>query len=158
MKCEHIKELLLTDYLDDQVTESQKQKIEEHLARCVVCRELAGETREFLKKPFENTQQIKAPGHLWNKIKAAIEQQQKESLIQKAWDALSDTFAKHKPAFALSTVAVSILFLAMLVKIPEWQTARAANDYLIEQFDYIVSSDSQEDAVADGFWVDEYFL
>jgi len=28
MKCEHIKELLLTDYLDDQVTESQKQKIE----------------------------------------------------------------------------------------------------------------------------------
>ncbi|MDP8266359.1 MAG: zf-HC2 domain-containing protein [Candidatus Aceula meridiana] len=158
MKCKQIKELVLTDYLDDQVSKEQKQSIEEHLTQCTACREFAAEAKEVLKNPFESVQPIKAPDHLWNKIEGAIEKHRQESLIQKAWDALSGTFAAHKPVFALSTVAATILLLVAVVKIPAWQTQTAANDYLNEQFEYLVYSDDQTDVGLSDTWVDEYFL
>ena len=41
MNCKKAQELMLTDYLDDEISEKEKARIEEHLESCQKCREFS---------------------------------------------------------------------------------------------------------------------
>ena len=158
MQCEKIKELLLTDYLDNELSPNRKGEVEKHLESCEACRTFAVQAQQNFIEPFKSLENVKAPQHLWEKVQGAIEEQENQSLVARAWEGLSDILFVRKSIFALSTVAACLLLLVVAVKLPAWQTEKAANAYLNEQFEYFVYANDQEGLNGESLWADEYFL
>lgn len=72
MKCEKIRDLILTDFLDDQLSSGIKKKVESHLDQCVQCREFLHSLQEAAVLPFKQAQESLPPEFVWQRIKAGI--------------------------------------------------------------------------------------
>lgn len=72
MKCEQIKDLVLTDYIDGQMEADDKQLLEEHLKACRACHEFALSVQKELVTPFGDAPRPEVPPAVWQKIKAEI--------------------------------------------------------------------------------------
>jgi len=73
MNCKKIRELILTDYLDEEVDEEQKKVIVHHLADCVDCQTFMMTAKKTVNEPFGNVESINPDEFLWHKIKRMIE-------------------------------------------------------------------------------------
>ncbi len=75
MKCEYVKELILTDYLDGQLEKEQKAQIEKHLTICKGCKEYELLTRTAVVEPFDNLEKQSPPEATWHNIRVQIEKE-----------------------------------------------------------------------------------
>jgi predicted anti-sigma-YlaC factor YlaD len=73
MNCEKIQELILTDYLDGEMDEKQKEVILQHLANCADCQKFMVTAKITVNEPFSNVERINPDEFLWYKIKGVIE-------------------------------------------------------------------------------------
>ena len=69
---EQIKELLLTDYLDDQLDSSTRKYIDDRLAKDPELRSFLEAAQKTASAPFLNSSIIEPPEHVWQNIKEEI--------------------------------------------------------------------------------------
>ncbi len=150
MKCEDVKELILTDYLDGQLEKEQKSQIEKHLTICTDCSDYEHLTRTAVVEPFNNTERHNPPEAAWHNIREQIE---KEKLpLQEQTNSFAD-FVRMiksflyipKPALVATTIAV-LLFVITVIKFqPENQKiVKVSPEKQIECITYLISVFDQE--------------
>ena len=167
MKCEYVKELILTDYLDEQLGKEQKTQIEKHLTICKGCKEYELLTRTAVVEPFNNLKRHNPPEAAWHKIREQIEE---ELPLQEPTNSFADLIRKvktflyiPKPAFVVTTIIVLLLAVITVMKLqPEDQKIVKVNpESQIECITYLISVFDQETVNGNddfGTSIEELFL
>ena len=167
MKCEYVKELILTDYLDEQLGKEQKTQIEKHLTVCKGCKEYELLTRTAVVEPFNNLKRHNPPEAAWHKIREQIEE---ELPLQEPANSFADLIRKvktflyiPKPAFVVTTIIVLLLVVITVMKLqPEDQKIVKVNpESQIECITYLISVFDQETVNGNddfGTSIEELFL
>lgn len=161
MNCEHIQELILTDYLDGTLAESPKKQVEDHLARCPQCLEFSKAAKRTAFESFERMEKVQPPEHLWSRIEDAILEETNPVVIpMPSWfERLRSLVALPRPAFAL--IAVLVLFLAAgtlnQFNIQKTAGGDSSMEYLVSLMSTATES-STSDSSDFGTAVEQYFL
>lgn len=134
MKCDKIKELLLTDHADGELSPEMMEQVEAHLLTCPACMELRGTLLLNVLDPLRNAEELTPPESLWQKIRTSIEPaEERQSVI----DLLRDIFVVKHPLVALATVAS--LLVAGIFFTRNFVEHRDLNYYMAEQVDFLIS-------------------
>ena len=150
MKCEYVKELILTDYLDGQLGKEQKTQIEKHLTICSDCKEYELLTRTSVVEPFNNLERHSPPETAWNKIREQIEE---ELPLQEPTNSFVDFINRvktllyiPKPALVATPIIVIILVAITLIKLPteDRKIDKLNPESQIECINYLMSVFDQE--------------
>ncbi len=167
MKCEYVKELILTDYLDGQLGKEQKAQIEKHLTICKGCKEYELLTRTAVVEPFNNLKRHNPPEAAWHKIREQIEE---ELPLQEPTNSFADLIRKvktflyiPKPAFVVTTIIVLLLVVITVIKLqPEDQKIVKVNpESQIECINYLITVFDQDTVNGNddfGTSIEELFL
>ena len=167
MKCEDVKELILTDYLDEQLGKEQKAQIEKHLAICRDCKEYELLTRAAVVEPFNNVERHNPPEATWNKIKEQIEE---ELPLQEPTNSFADLIHRvktflyiPKPAFVVTSILILLLVVITVIKLPteDQKIVKVNPESQIECINYLLSVFDQETVNGNddfGTSIEELFL
>ncbi len=164
MKCDKVQELILTDYLDGQVNKEQKMNIEEHIASCLHCKEYELAARETVITPFNRVEKLRPPEATWDKIRNQIEEEQIQERANPFADlirGIKSVLYIPKPAFAIALVAVVLLVIVTVIKLPSEKIVKLSTEDQIECMDYLIGAFNEEstDNNSDfGTFMEEYFL
>jgi len=159
MNCRDCQELILTDYLDNQMEKGEREKIEGHLSSCPGCREFAFNARKTVMEPFEHAQRPQPPESVWHNIKEAISDERSVEDRISLLDKLRNFIAIPKPAMAFVMIVVLLVAVKLTVN-SQWQrmeTAKGAIEdisYVIDEIAYL-SEENGFDELTD---IEEYFL
>ena len=167
MKCEHVKELILTDYLDEQLGKEQKEQIEKHLTICRDCKEYELLTRTAVVGPFNNLEKHNPPKATWNKIREQIEE---ERPLHEPANSFADLILRiksflhiPKPAFVVTSILVLLLVGITVIKLkPDDQNVVQVDpESQIECINYLMTVFDQETVNGNddfGTSIEDYFL
>jgi hypothetical protein len=109
MNCKKVQELILGDYIDDQLRIGMRKNVDYHLAQCEECRAFANTVRSTTLTPFETAQILNAPEYVWHRIKDQII---REKPVKAGFNARYIFSLVPKPVF---TTAVIVLVIANLL-------------------------------------------
>ena len=167
MKCEYVKELILTDYLDGQLGKEQRTQIEKHLTICMDCKEYELLTRTAVVEPFNNLERHNPPEAAWHKIREQIEE---KLPLQEPTNSFADLIRKvktflyiPKPAFVVTTIIVLLIAVITVIKLqPEDQKIVKVNpENQIECITYLITVFDQDTVNGNddfGTSIEELFL
>ena len=110
MNCQKIQDFILTDYTDNEAPEAVRRQVEGHLATCGACREFEAAVREKAIQPLKETKRAEAPTRLWSRVTTEIYAQNLKPAPAGVLQRLKNLVAAPKPALALSTIAVLLVF------------------------------------------------
>jgi hypothetical protein len=160
MKCRDYRDMIITDYLDREITAEKKKLVEEHLAECVSCREYMAAVLKSSIEPFKKVEKIAPSISVWTRIKETIEAENRPFLAPKVFCIPRNVF---RPVFAMASVAVLVLFIGVLTKfyINRYEVARLRSQEKIVYFASLFgengyTSDSED--IGYGTAIEEYFL
>jgi len=114
MKCKKIQELLLTDYLDGEVSTAVRNEVENHVKWCHRCRQFEQGLLQSAVEPLRKAGGLRPPDSVWEHITKAIileERKQSESAFSRLPYAFPRIFLRSKAAVALATVGVVLLLM-----------------------------------------------
>jgi anti-sigma factor RsiW len=159
-KCEHFKDLILTDYIDGELDRKLGLNVESHLLDCGDCRAFFKEVKNNAALPLQQSSRQLVPAELWDRIKQSIEHEKQAAnpladLIDKlkGWAA----FPRMAPVFA----SLILMFLAssmMLNTIQVRQTKeKDQGEYLVSLLSPTGPSVQSENNIA-GTPIEHYFL
>ena len=156
MNCKEIRGLILSDYLDEQMDDEQKARINIHFAHCNDCREFFLNAKKTVKKPFLGAQNPNLPEFIWQNIKETIilEQQQKEKRF---------VFHFPRPAIAIATAIPLILIVGIMIRMnlggKETQniSAQGKIEYFINSLEAPVDTLTNDEA-GFGSSIEKYFM
>lgn len=147
MRCERIRELILTDYMDRALDEKITSEVDRHILSCAACREFKRVADEKAAQPFKAVQKVEAPSYIWERVKQKIaaESAERSGALAGATDIIRSMFWSlgRIPRPAVAFAAAAVLIIAVLVARPIAQT-RAANEYMAEQMDFMMKLDIAE--------------
>lgn len=165
MKCKKVQELILTDYLDDQMKNNKKVRLEEHMARCSACKEFFLAAGKVGNELFSKAGKDEAPELVWRRVKEAVitEQQKKAVFPYKVFEKIKYAFYIPNPALAFVTILALVVIFGAITKL------MVHNQYLFrtgvqEQIEYLdYSADALTDVSASdetglGTSIEKYFL
>jgi anti-sigma factor RsiW len=164
MNCRKIQEIILTDYIDDQLDQKRKCFIDEHLEHCHQCREFAAIAQERLVKPFSNAEKQEVPAIIWDQVKESIAAQQepKVSLIEEILERLRQVVSMPRPVFAMASLVTLVLMISILPQFMMSNPAVKINGVgQVEYLSYLTgtSGDVSTSESADlGTPIEKYFL
>ena len=138
MYCKKIRELIITDFIDQELSPRLNKKVLYHLESCIKCREFEQQVRNSAKDVFKKTGQINPPEYIWHRIKESIEK--KEQSIIPETGTLLDRLLRNiltfpKPVFAVVTLAVVIVISLAVMKLPV-RNQDIVSVYLSEQMQF----------------------
>jgi anti-sigma factor RsiW len=161
--CKSVQDLILTDYLDGQLGEKQKLKLEEHLGQCRHCQEFVAAARKITIDPFANTKKIDPPAYLWSRIRDSIlaEQEEKACVLAGFWQRLESVFHIPVPVLARSTIIVFILVIGTMAQVTVSHRKAAKAQEQMEYYAYLASDAddvSMNGSKGLGTLIEKYFL
>lgn len=161
MKCDKIRDLISTDYIDGQLNEVKTRQVKEHLAGCGQCSLFEEALRKSAVEPFKNIKEIQPPDYVWERIKENIEEEaqpQKENALVCLRDYLKPLFSIPKPVFA--AISVIIFLIALTSSVVFFNSKAQINNYFQEQQEFMNSLENSSGASGAGFGtaIEEYFL
>jgi len=113
VKCDKLKDMLMTDYIDGRCAPDLKREIDEHLAVCVTCRQFYSVLVKNAAQPFKGLRPLEAPAGMWEEIKGRIEEKE---------EALASVsrifFPVRRAVFALAAFA---MVAGLLVGVKAWR-------------------------------------
>lgn len=143
MKCEKIREIILTDYLDGQLGRSGQEDIALHLSQCPACSAFALKAKQATIEPFAQHQPCEPPADLWQEIKSALGPKQERSALKTWAENLLRIIFQPRPIFALSSTLAVILIGLVLIGSPQFfhrlANQRSAETYLQDQAEFFAS-------------------
>ncbi len=141
MSCEHIREMLLTDYHDGRLSARKRRDIDLHLAGCADCRLLSERVYSQAVKPFNGVQAAMPNDFCWSQIKRRIAQEPVPVVRKFAW--------MMRPAL----VSVSLCMMFVVAGMVFYQTKTNQTPYMT----YVLAGDANNsDEVSRN--IEEYFL
>jgi len=114
MNCERIQELILTDYLDDQLNPDQKNHIDQHLAQCPVCLDFTAAARKTVVEPFLHSKELEPSSSVWSGIKESILAQEERTNVFVSWWKKNQSLALPRPAMAFAGALVFVFLVGGL--------------------------------------------
>ena len=164
MKCHDWQDLILTDYLDDQMSKEQTIQLEEHMSACRECREFVAHARKAVIEPFEHVQKTEPSEQIWQNIKEAISEERESEDFVSLWDRFKEIVFIPKPAMAFATVIIALLAATVTFDYynQQFQTAKyiAIQDQ-VDDVDYVLDElavYSEENNFYEITGIEEYFL
>ena len=163
MNCNNIKELILTDYVDNELAPDKRTLLETHLMNCPACRNLASSIKETAGILADGKRVSLDRDKIWQKITAEIASEKSPSIIyepRRQMSLLEKIFPVARPA----VVGVGLVLLIVLttfyfkpVNTAKLQEQEEGIEYLAYTVDAI---DTIDDVESDGFGtsIEEYFL
>jgi anti-sigma factor RsiW len=167
MKCEQFQELILTDYLDEQLTPGRKTAVEGHLSSCKDCRQLAEAARKLAVEPFRNAGKVTlSQEEIWLKVKDKILSEtpaHRTNPVTDFLERLKDLLAVPKPAFGAAMAMVMVLIAWLFVvtfRQPEQYVRVPAPEETTQSIAYVIDEITGEDDANGGYGtaIEEYFL
>ena len=155
MKCDRIKELIMTVFVDGEASESERKHVEEHLVSCETCRVFHQEVMEKTVKPLRESGVKKPDEAVWSRIKDKIEQ---ETPLEAAFKRLREALVPRRPALAWASLTV-VLVAGILV----WTLVagrNGVNEYLEDQVYFVNSLGNGENGTYSDLGIpgEEFFL
>jgi len=159
-KCDHFKELILTDYIDGELGKDIAGSVEGHLLDCSDCRTFFKEVKNNTAWPWKKNLQRPVPVVLWDTIKQRIEHENQAAGPFAAFiDKLKGlvVFPRLVPVFA----SLIVMLLAGSVALNTIQIYQAKDK---DQGEYLVSLLSSTGPLAPsdnndlGTPIEHYFL
>lgn len=74
MNCSEIRNIIITDYVDNELDAKTRQQIEIHLSHCSECRSFADNVMISAVLPLRNNKKITPPDIIWQNIKSKVKQ------------------------------------------------------------------------------------
>lgn len=138
MQCKSVREKLLTDYLDGQLSAKEKSRIEGHLGGCSDCRAFLETVRKTAVAPFKDTGEMVPDPRVWDRIEAGIEAEQVRS-SGGFWKTL-DRFLERLPVpVPVTRAAVAGALILLGVVLVNWPSSYAepVYNYMSEQMAFM---------------------
>ena len=161
MRCDRIRELLKSDYLDGQATEKEKQAVLEHLKQCPQCRQVE---KELLgaRAVLQGAKEQQVPERIWQNIQQAIitEGMNAEELVNKSvWERLRGLIWTPRPVFALASALTAVIFIAIFAGlIIQNRLSISRLDSALSVIEYHANGDNAQLLNGFGTNIEEYFL
>ena len=105
---EKIKQIILTDYLDNRLDDAQKKEIEAYIDQNEELKAFFDQALDNTIKPFSESQKIQAPPHIWEAIEDKLDRKQKTILT---WPNVIDKLWKTWTPPQMAWLALSIIFV-----------------------------------------------
>jgi len=158
--CDHIRTVLLTDYIDNELDEKAKADVEKHLKVCPDCRSLVAMIREDISIISDGSLKEKAPPHLWRSITQKIEEE------RRAKDTLPDFLRRLGAILTPPKLAPALIGIILLIMGTSFflYTQYIGQNYVSTNYEYVselFSSAGNVDASEHeglGTPIEEYFL
>ena len=160
MKCKRIKEILITDYIDGQLSKALQEKIDEHLKICEQCREFEQLLQKKVIAPFKEAEQLQPPEFLWSRIRESVTapEEQAQTVMERLGRSFHNIFIFRKPVLSAATVMAVILLAVIFTRIP-FNGSKATNIYLEEQIEFLSSLDTEDPEHIDfGTSIEEFLM
>lgn len=142
MNCKKVRDLVITDYIDQETSGSVQKEIQAHLKVCAGCRVFEQDLREKVSDPLRKVQAARPPESIWQRVQEAIEEeeaaQQSLSFLRRVLDFLAGTVFKPRPVVVFSSALMVILVTLLFMQGPFYRQL-AVKTYLREQSDYMLS-------------------
>ena len=153
--------MLMSDYLDGQLSQKEQQAIKEHLAHCPECFTLEKEL-QTQRTLFQNAKQQEVPLGLWqsiqNKIIAERLAQESNKNAGILWR-LRELILAPKPVFALSSAILAIILIATFTGgIVQRKKSFVKANFGESILDYSLNSPRDDLFSTLGTNIEEYFL
>ena len=155
MKCERVREKLLTEYVDGRASETIKMEVERHLNGCGECREYYQTLKEKVVSPLQEAGPMEAPEKVWEGVRDRIIQRELDK------EKVPVFFGMRKPVMALVSVVVLMALVFGGAKYMQYEKDNALNDYLEGEASFLLALGEGTDVDnGNGFGtsIEEYFL
>lgn len=165
MNCKKTQELILTDYIDGQITPKLQRQLEKHISACDECRRFEQLLQQKAIAPFRSAKEIKPPNFIWQRIKESIileketQHARRPSRLRDSW---SRIFTIPKPVFVIAAIMI-IVISVVVTKLP-FRTQSLVSAYIEEQIEFLSSLDINGTSYSDtdymnlGTTIEEYVL
>jgi len=161
MECKKARELILTDYLDGQMDDTQRVRLKVHFANCSGCEEFALAAKKVVIDSMVSLERTPVPESLWPSIKEAIAaaEQPKVGLVVRCREKVKVIFAIPTPVFtfAAAVLFISIIGIAAQVKINNRATSQEQAEYSMNSLSAGFAAPANGGADF-GTSIEEYFL
>ncbi len=165
MDCKKVQELLLTDYLDNQMNGKERKSVDHHLAHCLGCTRFSIAAREVASGLFVDTKKDPPPEFIWQRIKESIiaEQKKKTGFAANLFERLRAVLYIPKPAMAVASAIGLIVIVGISAKlmINSQPAMKAGTQEQSEYSDYsmeIPADVSTNGEAIFGTLIEKYFL
>ncbi len=138
MRCKRVKELLLTDYIDDEVDISLKEEFDKHIEDCPACMAYKINIDNDLSPLFEQAKAESPQDEIWQNIRSRITQDNQKVARSKVF--ILSPFLR-KGVFAFATAAV-LLFIIISFRVINNSQRIAVNKFLLEEGSFLHSLSS----------------
>ncbi len=141
MKCDRIRQLIMTVYVDGEASDSEKRLVEEHMVSCEACRAFHRDVVEKAVTPLAKSGVLEPDEAVWVRIKERIGEKQEAPLAGVLEKLRRRGLIPERPALALVS-ATALLVAGILI----WSMfgGNGAGDYLEDQI-YFVNSLVEEE-------------
>jgi len=163
MKCHDWQNLILTDYLDNQMSKERTASLEDHLSACQECREFVTHARKAVIEPFKYAQKVEPSERVWQNIKEVIDEEKSVEFVS-LWERFKKVVFIPKPAMAFTTVIIALLAATVtfdyynqrfrITKSPITQDQTDDLNYVLDEL-AIYSEENNFYEITD---IEEYFL
>lgn len=110
MNCSKVQELLLTDYIDNELTPKLKGQVDWHLKDCSLCREFSIAVNKSAVHLFKEKEYLDAPSNLWHRIRREIAKDTKIATKHRFASFVFDIFALiPRPVLITAVIMVFVL-------------------------------------------------
>ena len=156
---------MLTDYLDDQMDEKGKARIEEHLESCRKCKEFSIAARKVGNELFLGADRANVPEYLWRRVRETIltEGEKRKTFASAIFEKFKAILYIPKPALAIVTVVILLIAIGTVtkIKINNQAALSAVSAGQAEYFDYL-TTDAADNSINDngtfGTSIEKYFM
>jgi len=130
MDCKQIRQILASDYLDNELDPMSRNQVDRHLEKCPACRKIS-ENLAAIVLPLRRTQKQKVPPGVWSRIQTELRRQ--KAYAARPRTAFRTTLLEvflMRPAFAAVAAAVILILIsaAFYMQTPRPSGAPSAPD------------------------------
>ncbi|OQA57793.1 MAG: hypothetical protein BWY42_00347 [Candidatus Omnitrophica bacterium ADurb.Bin277] len=147
MKCNKVRERLLTDYRDGELDRRECEKIDSHLRDCGACKKFQEEILKFAVVSPEGSGELRPGPEVWDRIRSAIFEEEPEAGWLTGVSERLRFLLKPAPLIRMAFAVALILVTVVMARVPgDMPEQRAMSDYLTEQavfFSALGSGDSE---------------
>lgn len=166
MKCEKVKEIILDDYLNAEISDKQKKALEDHVGQCPACNGLYNEAKGILAEMVSDVPPHAMPEQVWENVKSTIQAETKEKTSLSTQgrtirEKIRSIINIPRPAFAITGVAFVLIISLIAGAYYRKERLRSYAVMQNETVEFLVNEYIEFTSLEDegnGFFIDEYFL
>lgn len=160
MSCKGVQELLLTNYIDGDMVDSERKIIDDHLKSCQKCKEFALLAKKVGSDSFSDIERVLPSESVWRRVRMQV------ASDSKRWDSFKNIFSLERiknafvltrPRLALASILLVVLSVTFFVKISEQNLALNQEEQIAVYLAVLSEDDSFFDEEL-GTGIEEYFL